>query len=571
VTTGESLIGRTLGGRYVVRRFVGRGGMGEVYEAEDGKLAKRVALKLRPLGDDPDAQARFEREARTACRVVHEHVVQILDSGHDDDRDYLVMEYVEGRDLREVLAADGPMEPARVIAIARQLLSGLDAIHAAGLVHRDIKPANVMLGERDFVKVMDFGVSKTVQVGDDTLTQSGKVVGTPQYMAPEQLLGEPVDHRADLYAAGLTLFAMLAGRVPFDATAFSMIAAGKLAQPAPSLEGVRPGLPRALVAAVSRALAKHPDARFVSAREMAAALDREPPPTEATVIERRSSRRISTPAPAARRARWPWLVGALAIAGGVVAYLALRGPSQQPAPAPAPPPPVVVVVPPDAASIDHAARAADAERAGKLDLAIAEWQEAFAEHAEPEALYHLGDLSQRLGRTSEATPYFARYIAARPDAPDRAAVEKRLAELRAPQARARPAQSCLCQARDTYHYGLTSLCHELRAPSCLCSDQGAAVCPHFELCTEGADCNINGVAPYYRCTDPRYRDYHLPGKVGDACSGFVLHDRPSRSGHLECLYCGEGDPPYSGNEGDACVGYYQFDGTRLGGTMYMCR
>ncbi len=551
--------------------------MGEVYEAEDTKLGKRVAIKLRTRDDDRDAQARFEREARTACLVVHEHVVQILDSGRDGDRDYLIMEYVEGRDLRAELAADGPMAPPRASAIARQLLSGLDAIHAAGLVHRDIKPANVMLGDDDFVKVMDFGVSKTVRAGDDTLTDAGKAVGTPQFMAPEQLIGDEVDQRADLYATGLTLFAMLAGKVPFDATAFSMIAAGKLAQPAPSLDDVRPGLPRPLVAAVSRALEKHPRARFATAREMAAALAREPTPAEptaATRAARPSAQRAATPEPVPRRP-WPLLVVAVALAAAAVAAAVWIGSRRHDEPRAAP-------APQDAP--DHAARAAEAERAGKLELAIAEYHEVLAAKPGPDPLYHLGELSERLGRSDEAATYFERYLAAAPEANDRAAVAERIARLRKPVAAppdaavatARPTappQQCLCHPRDEERYGTSSICRVRHAPRCRCmAEDGSSVCPRFDSCTEyGSGCADWGHGNMFRCSDAEYGDYHLPGKPGDACAGYNSPDSPVR-GHLECLFCmGEDDFPYRGHEGDPCVGYTNDTGERIDGTMYLCR
>src|ERR1700733_7149054 len=184
----DPLIGQTIDGRYFVRRWLGRGGMGTVYEADHVGLDKRVAIKFLSHDDaDRDASARFRREARAASRVIHEHVVQIFDVGSDAGRDYIVMEFLDGRDLRQQLAGAGPLDPMRAIAIARQMLYGLHAIHEAGIIHRDIKPANVLLTTRDdVVKIMDFGISKSIHVAE-TLTGTGKVIGTPQYMAPEQL------------------------------------------------------------------------------------------------------------------------------------------------------------------------------------------------------------------------------------------------------------------------------------------------------------------------------------------------------------------------------------------------
>jgi serine/threonine-protein kinase len=269
----DPLIGSTVDGRYLVRRYIGRGGMGAVYEADHVGLDRRVALKLIADADaDRDARARFRQEARSASKVVHGNVVQIFDVGVDaQGRDYLVMEYVEGHDLRKVVEA-GPVAAARAISIGKQVLAGLGAIHAAGLVHRDIKPANILLADQH-VKLMDFGIAKSLRTElAQTDTGTGRVVGTPQFMAPEQLADLEIDHRADLYAVGVTLFVLLAGKLPFDGTSFTNAAAA-IAQDAPSLDTLRADLPAALVAAVSRALAKRPADRFADAAEFAAALD----------------------------------------------------------------------------------------------------------------------------------------------------------------------------------------------------------------------------------------------------------------------------------------------------------
>jgi serine/threonine-protein kinase len=276
----DTRLGSTIDGRYLVRRFIGKGGMGTVYEADHIGLDKPVAIKFL-AGDehDADALARFRREARIASRIVHEHVVHIYDVGTYQAHDYIVMELVAGRDLREALSADGPFDPARAIHVAVQLLRGLHAVHKAGIVHRDIKPANILLTERDgdpdFVKLMDFGISKAI-AGDramGTLTETGKVIGTPQFMAPEQLASGPIDHRADLYAVGLTLFAMLVGEAPFAATSFTRVAGLQLGVEAPSLDALRPGLPPALVSAVARVLAKSPGERYADAAVFADALE----------------------------------------------------------------------------------------------------------------------------------------------------------------------------------------------------------------------------------------------------------------------------------------------------------
>jgi serine/threonine-protein kinase len=248
-----------------------------VYEADHVGLGKRVALKLLPQGGDADALKRFHREARAASKVTHEHVVHVFDVGHAVGHEYFAMEFVEGRELRHVLEMEGALPPARAVAIMKQLLSGLGAIHAARLVHRDIKPANVLLATRDdggdFVKIMDFGISKTVAVGDDTITSVGRVVGTPQFMSPEQIAGGAVDQRADIYAAGIVLFAMLAGNPPFVGKEVTKVAQRHLVERPPLVSTLAKDVPEAVAAAVARALEKEPVDRFQNARDFSDALD----------------------------------------------------------------------------------------------------------------------------------------------------------------------------------------------------------------------------------------------------------------------------------------------------------
>ena len=302
---GDTLLGTTIDGRYLVKRFIGRGGMGAVYEGEQVALGRRVAIKVmtRDLADA--YRERFRREARLASRVIHEHVAQVFDvSTTPDGHELIVMEYVEGRTLGDVMD-EGPLDPTRAIAITRAMLVGLAAIHDQGIVHRDIKPGNVMLttrgSDREFVKIVDFGVARGG--GEASLTNTGHAVGTPHFMSPEQFRGGNVDLRTDIYAVGVTLFAMLAARMPFTGDT-AELGAQHVFEDAPSLDAVRPGLPPWLVAAVARALAKAPADRFANARDFAAALA---PPRK-------------------RRRRWPWaLVLAAIVAGGAVgAYFARR-------------------------------------------------------------------------------------------------------------------------------------------------------------------------------------------------------------------------------------------------------
>ena len=321
---GDQRIGTTIDERYLVRRFIGRGGMGEVYEADHVGLDRPVAIKF-VTGASKSSLARFRREARVASKIAHEHVVQIFDVGADAGVDFIVMEYVEGRDLDTLLRAEGRLAPERATAIARQMLAGLDAIHRGGILHRDIKPANIVLttrgADRDFVKIMDFGISRSV---DDTgVTATGAVVGTPQFIAPEMLHGGPVDHRADLYAVGVTLYIMLAGETPFPDVPFEQLVALQVTTIPARLDTVRTDLPPPLVEAVVRALDTSPERRFPDALAFADALA-SPHSHDAATVDALGPTRTAA-RPPVRRVRWPWLALAAALAGGTIVVLAVTG------------------------------------------------------------------------------------------------------------------------------------------------------------------------------------------------------------------------------------------------------
>jgi serine/threonine-protein kinase len=277
----DPLIGRKLDGRYLVKRLIGKGGMGAVYEADHVGLDKRVAVKviLDRYTEDREAVSRFHREARSASRIGHDNIVAVTDIAEVDGRHFIVMEYLHGHDLAAELRESGPMPPRRAIDIVGQVLAGLAAAHEAQVVHRDMKPENVFLcddrGRTDFVKIMDFGISKFISAHDTNmrLTGTGKVVGTPLYMAPEQARGDDsLDHRVDIYAVGIMLFELLAGRPPFVASSYLGVLTQHLHERPPSLTSVRADIPPDLVEAVERALEKNPADRFASAREFAAAI-----------------------------------------------------------------------------------------------------------------------------------------------------------------------------------------------------------------------------------------------------------------------------------------------------------
>jgi serine/threonine protein kinase len=268
-----------LGGRYVVSGQLGRGGMAEVHLAHDLRLDRQVAVKvLRPdIALDPTYLARFRREALSAASLNHPAVVAVFDSGEDTEAGkllpYLVMEYVRGPTLAELLRDGTPRPAAEALRLTRSVLEALAHAHAHGIVHRDIKPANVMLDEYGLVKVMDFGIARPMNTAGATLTQSAMVIGTAEYLSPEQAKGLTVDARADLYSTGVLLYELLTGRPPFVGDTPLQVAWQHLqATPEPPSVHV-PELTGACDRLVLRALEKDREERFGSAAEMRAALD----------------------------------------------------------------------------------------------------------------------------------------------------------------------------------------------------------------------------------------------------------------------------------------------------------
>lgn len=257
-------------GHYDVIEVVGRGGMGIVLKAFDSVLQRIVAIKvLAPqLATSPAARKRFEREARAAAAISHEHIVAIYAVEEIRGLPYLVMEYVAGVSLQERLDRRGPLELKEILRIGMQTAKGLAAAHAQGLVHRDIKPANILLHNGvERVKITDFGLARAID--DASLTQSGYVAGTPQYMAPEQARGEAVDHRADLFSLGSVLYALCTGRPPFRASTAMAVLRRVSDERPPSLAEVNPDIPPWLVRIIDQLHAKNPAERFQSAQEVA--------------------------------------------------------------------------------------------------------------------------------------------------------------------------------------------------------------------------------------------------------------------------------------------------------------
>ncbi|MFC9702466.1 protein kinase [Streptomyces sp. NPDC056943] len=261
-------------GRYRLTHRLGRGGMAEVFAAEDVRLGRTVAVKLlrADLAEDPVSKARFTREAQSVAGLNHHAIVAVYDSGEDlvggRPVPYIVMELVEGRTIRDLLiSADAP-GPEQALIIVSGVLEALAYSHQHGIVHRDIKPANVIITHSGAVKVMDFGIARALHGAQSTMTQTGMVMGTPQYLSPEQALGKAVDHRSDLYATGCLLYELLALRPPFTGeTPLSVVYQHVQDAPVPPSE-VTPGVPPELDGLVMRSLAKDPDDRFQSAEEM---------------------------------------------------------------------------------------------------------------------------------------------------------------------------------------------------------------------------------------------------------------------------------------------------------------
>lgn len=278
----QELAGVTLEGRYRLIRRMGRGGMGSVYEAERVLLPERYAIKVlhRHMAQDQRQRKRFLREAQAAYTIKHDHVVKIVDFG-EQPRPYFVMEYLEGHDLKVLLKRQGKFDWARTRTIMLQVAAALEAAHALGIVHRDVKPSNVMVLDRppagaaytgpDFVKVLDFGIAKVAESGLH-VTRTDEMMGTARYMSPEQALATNVDPRSDVYALGIVMYELLAGRVPFNASSPFLIVDQHVKKTPPPPTTFEPSIPAPVEAIILKAIAKLPTDRFQGMDEFAAAL-----------------------------------------------------------------------------------------------------------------------------------------------------------------------------------------------------------------------------------------------------------------------------------------------------------
>jgi serine/threonine protein kinase len=286
---------RLLDGRYRLDATLGHGGMGVVFRGTDLMMQRSIAVKLVRGVDgvdlDDEVAGRFLREAKNTARMQHEHIIEVFDLGRTEEGGlYFVMELLDGESLSERLRREGAISPERTVHIGRQICQALEVAHAAGIIHRDLKPANVMLltraGDTDYVKVLDFGVAKSFAGGDDTqLTRTGMLVGTVDYMAPEQIAGKPVDGRTDVYALGVVLYKMLSGRAPFRDTGVpALIHAHLNTMPTPLIE-VTKAVPNELDRVVLRCLAKNPERRYESMAELGRALTAAIQPDDSNLID----------------------------------------------------------------------------------------------------------------------------------------------------------------------------------------------------------------------------------------------------------------------------------------------
>src|SRR5919199_68796 len=267
MATTDTLIDTLFDGRYRIVRKLGAGGMANVYLAEDQELGRRVAIKILDDRHAADEQfvERFRREAKNAAGLSHPNIVSIYDRGEAEGTYYIAMEYLEGRTLKELIVTKGPTPIHVAIDYTRQMLAALGFAHRNGIVHRDIKPHNVVVGPDGRLKVTDFGIARS---GASQMTEAGSIIGTAQYLSPEQARGAPVDQRSDIYSVGVLLYELLTGSVPFTGDTPLEIAMKHLSAVPEPPSTKRPEVPRDLDLVVLRALAKNPEDRYESAEEM---------------------------------------------------------------------------------------------------------------------------------------------------------------------------------------------------------------------------------------------------------------------------------------------------------------
>ena len=353
----DPYVGTTFDHRYKIEALVGEGGMGFVYRARHKVIDKKVAVKVlrAEMAKDRDILDRFVQEARSASSIGNPHIVDISDFGDlPDGSTYFVMEYLDGVSLGQLLEKKEPFTIDRICQVGIQIADGLAAAHAAGIVHRDLKPDNVFLvtrgNEKDFVKILDFGIAKVSKAGNTKLTKAGQVFGTPHYMSPEQAAGAPVDHRTDIYSLGVMLYELTSGQLPFNADNFMGILTQHMYKaPVPIralVSASAKDCPPGLEAVVLKCLSKKPDARYASMQDLVADLERlrkgDVPGAVGEMMARsggfnvphdffKPQKAIVPATPVAARRPWPryvWVAGALA-AVGLVTFIVVKGTDTQ--------------------------------------------------------------------------------------------------------------------------------------------------------------------------------------------------------------------------------------------------
>ena len=315
-----------IAGRFELVDLIGKGGMSSVYKAHDRLLDRIVAIKiLHPhYTQDEEYVERFRREARSVAQLSHPNIVTVIDRGEDEGRQYIVFECVEGENLKQLVQRAGPLPVREALELALQMARALSFAHTRGLVHRDVKPQNVLLNADGQAKMTDFGIAREVDVQGVTIT--GTVLGTSEYIAPEQARGQQVDAQTDVYSLGVVLYELLTGSVPYDGDNFVTVALRHVNEPVPNVLELRPEVPARLAMAVERAMAKNPDDRFESMDELVGELEvclaeLDPLSEEATMI----ARRPAAPRAERRRGRRRRRLGVLWPIAAVLAVLAVAG------------------------------------------------------------------------------------------------------------------------------------------------------------------------------------------------------------------------------------------------------
>jgi predicted Ser/Thr protein kinase len=324
------MVGEVLADRYELEELVGTGGMSSVFRAHDRLLDRKVALKIlhQQYSGDDEYVERFRREARAVAALSHPNIVTVIDRGDHEDKQFIVFEYVEGENLKRLIERRGPAPVSTALELGMQMARGLSFAHQQGLVHRDVKPQNILLNGDGRAKVTDFGIARSLDV-QHGMTQTGTVLGTSDYIAPEQAQGQRVDEHTDVYSLGVVMYELLTSEVPFPGENFVAVAMRHINEPPPPIRDKRPDVPPRVEAAIQKAMAKDPADRFQTMAEFCSELEACLAEVQASAGTQQAT--TAAPRPHARRRRgmspWPlFLVLAVLIAlGAVVAYLALHG------------------------------------------------------------------------------------------------------------------------------------------------------------------------------------------------------------------------------------------------------